>query len=88
MDMTNDIRFLLHNKYETDEQFINELNQLFQQRHREAIAEFQISLIDDLAHSLRDSVVEAVVKHKRNLTTPQVQSQEQAPVEGTDEWVS
>lgn len=62
--LETDIKFLMHNRSETDEQFIDEAIALIKTHMRTALAQYQVQLIDDLSRHLRDEVVNVVVRSK------------------------
>lgn len=64
-ELEKDLRFIWNNRSETEDQFLEEIVPTIKYHLNEAMARYQLSMIDDISRQLKNEVVGIVVRSKR-----------------------
>lgn len=64
-ELEKDLRFIWNNRSETEDQFLEELIPTIKYHLNEAMARYQVRLINDLGRQLKNEVIGIVVRNKR-----------------------
>lgn len=64
-ELEKDIKFVLQNRSDTEELLLQELVSVVKYHTNEALSRYQFHLVEDLSRSLKNEILEIIVRSKR-----------------------